>query len=204
MKSRCSPNARTSVKPIRGSSAHTRWSAPAVTMSPPPMPSPPSARALRSAASPQLPPPPPPSWAGACVWAGGVAAVAVVVVVVVVAGRVARRASRAARPHEEQRRAGAGCSALQQRGPACRGCVLARRVSRRVRPVRTPHGADPAKHRGGGTSPASPARRGASFGSALDRVPGKRQQATCPLNPYAPKLDAHSGTSLPPCFRIGR
>ena len=84
-----------------------------------------------------------------------------VVVVVGGGGRVARRASRAARPHEEQRRAGAGCSELQQRGPACRGCVLARRVSRRVRPVRTPHGADPAKHRGGGTSPASPARRGA-------------------------------------------
>ena len=48
---------------------------------------------------------------------------------------------------------------------------LVRRVSRRVRPVRTPHGADLAKHRGGGTSPASPASRGASFGPALDRVP---------------------------------
>ena len=91
-----------------------------------------------------------------------------VVVVVGGGGRVALRASRAARPHEEQRRAGAGCSALQQRGPACRGCVLARRVSRRVRPVRTPHGADPAKHRGGGTSPASPAR--CSLSAALPKV----------------------------------
>ena len=66
-----------------------------------------------------------------------VSSVCVCVCVVVVVGCVARRASRAARPHEEQRRAGAGCCELQQRGPnraasrsaACSNMSSGRRAS---------------------------------------------------------------------------